>query len=192
MAIYDDSYKKTQAFGFALAGKTYHGLLTSVVHTSLHYHRDMELLWIEKGETVMQVGGETFHAKQGDMILIHPYEVHSGRTVGCDFSYRCIDFDLSLLGLPEERLLLEGQEAYLHCIRMTEAAKQHFAGCFEAIAAAGAGWKLQARGYLLLLFSCLDGLRLTRPGLCQRHARSHFASFRAGYRFAQRSCRLWV
>ena len=155
MPCYDDSYKSKHGSDFAVSQTELRGSNHPVTHTDLHYHRDIELLFVEEGESLMQVGGETFRCKQGSFILVNPYEVHGGQTDSIDYSHRCICFDLSVLGLPEAAALLSHEAAYPHYIEDAVGLQPYFLACYKAVQERTDGWELRAKGNLLLLFSLL-------------------------------------
>ncbi len=173
MIKYDDSYKIQQGPKFAVAEKRVRGLKVPAIHTVIHYHSDMELLFIDEGETVMQVAGRTFTANENSLILINPYEVHSGETVGSAYAHRCICFDLLQLDLPQVERFLSGELAYVNNIADTDNIKQYFVDCFDAVKRRDDGWELRAKGNLLMLFSMLtDKVSSTVPTKEQTFARS--------------------
>jgi len=164
MLRYDDSYKENQGSGFAISQTAWCELTQPTIHTDLHYHQDMELLFVENGTSVMQIGGESIRCEKGSFILVNPYEVHGGRTDSEAFWHRCICFDLSLLGLPETAALLAHEVAYPHLIEEATDLYPYFFACYEAVQDRAAGWELRAKGNLLMLFSLLtDRLHITTP-----------------------------
>ena len=154
MIKYDDSYKLQQGSHFAVAEKqmSYH---QPQQHTFLHYHRDMELLFIDEGETTMQVAGREFEAGKGSLIIVNPYEVHSGEAHKGKYAHRCICFDLEQLGLPQTTQILAGEMGYVNYIDDTELVRQYFSACFETVKNRFDGWEMRAKGNLLMLFSAL-------------------------------------
>ena len=150
MIKYDDSYKIQQGSYFAVAEKQISTPIPQQ-HTFLHYHKDMELLFIEEGSTVMQVAGKTFKAGKGSLIIVNPYEVHSGETIGGKYAHRCICFDLEQLGLPETDGILLGKVGYTNVIEDTEMVRPYFSACFEAIKNRFDGWEMRAKGNLLMM-----------------------------------------
>ena len=166
MMTYDDSYKLKQGTHFAVAQMQL-GESGPRLHTHLHCHRDMELLLIDEGETLMQIAGREIRAKKGDLVLINPYEVHSGEALGGNYAHRCICFDLTQLGLPNTEDLLSGQMGYADVVSQAGAAHS-FSACFAAVQDRTEGWELRAKGNLLVLFSGLTGqMRAAAPTKAQ-------------------------
>ncbi len=163
MIKYDDSYKLQQGSHFAVAEKQ----LSSpqpYQHTFLHYHRDMELLLIDEGETTMQVAGREFTAGKGSLIIVNPYEVHSGETHGGKYAHRCICFDLEQLGLPNTSQMLSGEVGYVNLINHTDLLRSYFSACFETVKNRFDGWEMRAKGNLLMMFSVLtDRITSSEP-----------------------------
>lgn len=154
MIKYDDSYKLQQGSHFAVAEKQVTAL-QPCQHTFLHYHRDMELLFIDEGETTMQVAGREFSASKGSLIIVNPYEVHSGEAHGGKYAHRCICFDLEQLGLPNTTQMLSGEVGYINLINDTRLILPYFSSCFETIKNRFDGWEMRAKGNLLMMFSTL-------------------------------------
>ncbi len=183
MIRYDDSYKQQQGSKFAVAEKQMLDLAENRPHTILHYHSDMELLFIDEGETVMQVAGREFLAGKGSLIVVNPYEVHSGISAGKRYAHRCICFDMQQLGLPDCDRLLSGQLAYTNHIDGACDIRQYFTACYEAVKNRFDGWEMRARGNLLMMFSMLtDKVSSTVPTKEQtfsravlEHLETHFA-----------------
>ena len=97
MIRYNDSYKLKQGPSFAVA-ETFISSDLPKMHTAIHYHSDIELLYIEKGKTSMNVAGHEFETGDGSLVIINPYEVHSGETLSGEYSHKCICFDMQQIG----------------------------------------------------------------------------------------------
>ena len=172
MLTYDDRYKIKQGTHFAIAQMQL-GESSPRLHTHLHCHRDMELLLIDEGETVMQIAGREVRAGKGDLLLINPYEVHSGEALGGHYAHRCICFDLEQLGLPKSGALLSGNMGYVSVIAPAGELAASFSACFEAVQNRAEGWELRAKGNLLVLFAELTGqMRATAPTKAQYFAKT--------------------
>jgi len=170
MMTYDDSYKLKQGTHFAVAQMRL-SEFSPRLHTHLHCHRDMELLLIDEGETVMQIAGREVLARAGDLVLINPYEVHSGEGLGGNYAHRCICFDLEQLGLPGTGDLLSGQMGYASVVSQRGIADS-FSNCFAAVQDLTEGWELRAKGHLLVLFASLTGqMHTTAPTKAQNFSK---------------------
>jgi AraC-like DNA-binding protein len=154
MIKYDDNYKKIQGSHFAVAWikRNYEA---PCQHITMHYHRDMELLFIDEGETSMQIAGRTLCVKGGSLLIVNPYEVHSGEVKRGGYAHRCICFDMELLGLPHADQILSGGMGYVNVIEEAVSLEPHFTACYEAVKERTDGWELRAKGNLLMLFSSL-------------------------------------
>ena len=64
-----------------------------------HMHAKMEVLWVEEGELLFYVSGIPHNLKVGDLLLINPFEPHSGAILeSCQCAaYRVVQIDLSML-----------------------------------------------------------------------------------------------
>ena len=149
MIRYDDSYKLKQGPSFAAAEAFISSDLPKT-HTAIHYHSDVELLYIEKGKTNMIVAGHEFEASEGSLVIINPYEVHSGNTHGGEYSHKCICFDMQQIGLK-----LTNEIGYRNLIINADFIKPYFSLCYDAVNNRFDGWAMMAKGSLLVLFSLL-------------------------------------
>lgn len=150
MIEYNDSYKLEQGPSFAVAEKTFLEKEPQT-HTWLHYHSDVELLFIDEGSTNMYVAGHEFKADKGSLIIVNPYEVHSGETLGGKYRHRCICFDMGQIGLA-----LTADKGYINHIENTECLKEYYTLCYDAVKKRFDGWEMMAKGSLLILFSLLN------------------------------------
>jgi len=60
-----------------------------------HWHTEMELIRILKGEFEIVINNRSYKAKKGDVIFINPETVHLGTPMGC--IYECIVFHSNFL-----------------------------------------------------------------------------------------------
>ena len=69
-----------------------------------HNHAEMEVLLIEKGRGYCKIGSDdrTIEFKEGDLLILNPFEVHSGAYFADlpEYKHSCIDFSVSLLDHP--------------------------------------------------------------------------------------------
>ena len=66
---------------------------------ALHWHENMELVFVKRGEGIIQVGTETYPAQMGDIFVFVPGTLHALRQAGDQtMEYENIIFDLELLG----------------------------------------------------------------------------------------------
>ncbi len=69
-----------------------------------HNHAEMEILLIEQGCGYCKIGSDErmVEFQEGDLLILNPFEVHSGAYLGNSFTHRhtCIDFSVSLLEHP--------------------------------------------------------------------------------------------
>ncbi len=96
----------------------------------------MELLLIDEGVARFQIAGESFTAKKGDLVMVNPYEAHAGETADTELKFRCIDFDASLLGLPNNDSLINGTEKYESLIEASVDLQKLFTVCFDLVSKA--------------------------------------------------------
>lgn len=170
MVIYDESYiHNSLDRDFGIYEKKFENLTSETVFTHMHFHRDFEILYVIEGSAQMQVAGRTFVINSEDMVLINPYEHHYGKIISERFHYICVDFNLVLLALPYEKRILDGQLCYENHIKQIGEISRYLFACFEAVKNCQEGWKMRAKGNLLLLFSDLEGY--VREAV---HSKEHF------------------
>ena len=155
MINYNDNYIKNRQ-GFPIA--TYSCRYRSAdkrENIKIHYHRDFEILYIEKGFADFQISGKTYSVAGGTIILINPFETHSIEIKSPTYAHRCIDFDIGLLDLPEKEKILSGELSFKNTIVNAGKLLPYFDLCYNSEKEKGDGWELRARGALMLLFSML-------------------------------------
>jgi len=67
-----------------------------------HWHRDIEILFVEQGIIRITVGRETFLTKKGEIVFINPNEIHSILSESDDVEYHAIVFSECLITFPDE------------------------------------------------------------------------------------------
>jgi len=151
--MFDDNYEiENKGFPLVTYFKEISNVTPPQIFTQMHYHSDFEILYIVSGKAKMVVNTECFTAKKGSLILINPYDVHYGEIVGEELSYYCIDFDA--------KLLLEKDETkYVNHIENFDC-ESYVREIYDAYENEKAGWKMKAKGNLLILFSNLEEFAL--------------------------------
>ena len=67
---------------------------------SLHWHKDMEVIYIKKGKGEIQLETALFQAKQGDIFVVPPGTLHALHKLrGFSMEYENIIFEIDFLGL---------------------------------------------------------------------------------------------
>lgn len=137
-----------------------------LVFTPLHYHPDMELLCFTGGTSTVRVNAQDYAVEAGDIILVHPYDLHSiwftSEEETC--SYLCVNFSPLLLEYERDELpaaLCGG--TYRYSSKLSSAGEESLALLLDAdrqYQEKPAGWRLAVRGDLLLFFSRLEALGL--------------------------------
>ncbi len=123
-----------------------------------HYHREIELIAMNKGSADFYIDAKCFHLKENDILIIPPYALHRARTSETDItSYDCICFDMQLLcdeklknGLESQALSIEPPhiEDPYHSKRYQSYIRNAFLACEKK----EEGWELEAIGNISLLF----------------------------------------
>ncbi|MGN1051396.1 MAG: AraC family transcriptional regulator [Acutalibacteraceae bacterium] len=52
------------------------------LETPVHWHDDFEILYLKKGSVFYRIGQNNIYAKEGDILLVPPYVLHSGTSNG--------------------------------------------------------------------------------------------------------------
>ncbi len=156
--MFDDNYiVETKGLPLVSYHKELKNIDTPQIFTHAHYHSDFEILYIVKGRAKMQIDGNIFHAQNGSLVIINPYEVHYGEILSENFEYFCIDFNISLLSLPYESEILADEKKFNNHIVKSEF-QPYIENIFSAYKTELSGWRLSAVGNLMILFSFLESL----------------------------------
>lgn len=154
----DEFKERYTTIPFAVYRARYKGATTATV---THYHRETELISMTAGAAEFYINSERCCAKKGDLLVIPPYALHRGYTVGDEpCSYDCICFDSGLLcdeslknGLESQSLtvipLVSGELPYGELIR------EYIEKAMLACEKKDAGWELEAVGNISMLFAIL-------------------------------------
>lgn len=97
--MYNDSYRRrfttipaAVSYGTARARD-----LKNRTITPAHNHNDCELFAVKRGEVRLYAGAEEIILREGESVIINPYEIHSMLAASDTVDYFCITFSLSLL-----------------------------------------------------------------------------------------------
>jgi AraC-like DNA-binding protein/mannose-6-phosphate isomerase-like protein (cupin superfamily) len=142
---------------------------------SLHWHEQMEIVYIKKGEGIMTIGTQTFRVGAGMIVPIMPGELHS--IEGADdarMEYENIIFSLSILDSTEENDWVRAavieplQSAQLRFARpivpgteLHRAASAALDSADRACAERKPGYSLLVKSYLFLFLHALFAYKET-------------------------------
>lgn len=145
------------------------------IQVPLHWHEEIELIVIKKGQGYVSVNFQTEAAAAGDIIFILPGQLHSiEQRAGCTMEYENILFKPGLLLADSSDLctvqflqpLLRAERAALTFITPSSAAYADLAGCISHIddlcAARPDGYQLAVKGYLFQFFFLLISSQTNR------------------------------
>ena len=84
----------------------YHGKIPDFIHSyPLHWHEEAELIYVTRGSIKITVWTNTYHAKEGDIVILMPHVIHSIEQIdSIDAEYFNIVFHFSLLEKSEENV----------------------------------------------------------------------------------------
>lgn len=125
--------------------------------TNHHCHSDFEILYIEDGALDLMIAGEVLRAEKGDIAVINPYELHAAWIAGHTVKFLCLDFDIKIIELPDEKELLAEKLKYTHLIKPPLADKLsiNLKTANDDYINEPSGWKLSLKGNLLIFFSAI-------------------------------------
>lgn len=80
-------------------------------HIPVHWHEEVEIIYIKKGIITISIGGETFSAKEGDVFFVNAGELHFMESNDKGAEYYTLLFPLTFLSFQIEDAL--EQEVFL-------------------------------------------------------------------------------
>ena len=168
MIKYDDNYiKNRNSFPLATYTCKYVNCFDRESVT-IHYHKDFEILYIDKGFADVQISGKNYSVGSGTLILINPFEPHSIIVRSPNYSHRCICFDIGLLDLKNEEEILSGELSYKNIILNSASLLPYFDLSYKSEKEKQDGWELRSQGSLLLMFSllseCVEKSKILKEG----------------------------
>lgn len=135
----------------------------------MHWHEHFELILIEQGEAMYQIGGQHIHASEGDLLFVNSGELHAVHTKQPEHAFKifAIVFNPSLLGLrssdPHAVELIApyttGQQLIANQIDRGDSHYPMFItairSLIEEFQGKQRGYELSVRAYCQLIFSWL-------------------------------------
>ena len=134
----------------------------------LHWQDSMEIIYIKRGNGLVQVNFESFHAQADDIFLVLPGHLHGLRGISKQrMEYENIIFDMNFLGSENVDIcsqkylqpLLSGKIHFPVHIGKDSVLHDQVSSCLDASDALCAnrpqGYELGVKGQLMLLFSVL-------------------------------------
>ncbi|MBQ8893526.1 MAG: helix-turn-helix transcriptional regulator [Clostridia bacterium] len=101
--------------------------------TRPHIHNQVEMLYIVKGSSEIQISNNTFQAKAGDLFFVNPLEVHAVTVnTAAPYCHRCICFERSLIA--DKKLSDDLQKGYVaipYCFTAEEEITGRLSALFE-------------------------------------------------------------
>lgn len=96
-----DMMKEKIPHGDAMFPLMVHEITTDIQFSerlNCHWHNEIEFLVVTKGEADFHINERSYHAKEGDILLIHPNLLHSASAIGdLPFHFFAVVFHTSLL-----------------------------------------------------------------------------------------------
>lgn len=146
-----------------------------------HHHSEFEVIAVVSGRCEVTIDQTVYQVSGGDLLLIPPYSLHSGRILpGGAFSHFCFCFDTAVLGEP--KFLKQLESGCLGVKRVVEHAAPGSGELFELAQGVyreceerGRGWELLVRGQLLCLMGMLEQRGQVFSTICEA-ARCDFST----------------
>lgn len=144
------------------------------VEVGYHWHREAEILYIRQSGLWVLAGGQSVQAGEGDVVFIHPGELHRMRATAAPYDYGALVFDPECLCFARSDraqkvlgLLAEGALSFPLRLRPGEAGHDEVWRALLDIDAADAarrpGYELEIKAALLRLTAALWREGLLRP-----------------------------
>lgn len=74
-------------------------------HYPVHWHEEMEIIVMHMGNLMVNVGGEDFALREGQVLLVNPRQLHLMRSEDRDVCYDTLLFPVDLISFQTEDLL---------------------------------------------------------------------------------------
>ncbi len=127
---YSDSFRERYSLAPIAISST-----QNFASTKSHIHNEVEILYIVKGSSKIQISNRTFLAKAGDLFFANPLEAHAIVVNDTEpYCHRCICFDRSLIA--DKKLSDDLQKGYAvipHCFAANEKITVKLAALFEQL-----------------------------------------------------------
>ncbi|MBS7176039.1 AraC family transcriptional regulator [Massiliimalia timonensis] len=151
----------------------YPTLDTQCTQLAAHWHEEMEISLVQKGEGIYSIDAVKYHVKQGDILIIPPRSLHSGHSIsGHDSQNTTVLFNTSVLAssskdICNSQYILPLQECQLPITNHILADTEEAAGISEIIQRISDNMVKQDKAFSLkvksLLFELLYKIILVSP-----------------------------
>lgn len=131
--------------------------LATAQETFCHHHREIEMVCVLEGCAKVHIGRETYTVQKGNTFFVSPYVLHYTEVAKGDvYVNRCVCFDATLLQDTALSKALEDGAAVLSAVSSDEKMFMAIQRIYEACTGHTDSWRMEAQGWLLLLFSYLQ------------------------------------
>jgi AraC family transcriptional activator of pobA len=102
----DDLWENTTLINQAFPFNIFENSSTGNQILKLHWHEHYELILMDQGDAIFQLGGNQIHATAGDLLFVNSGQLHAGYTDDTQYlKYYAIVFHPSLVGHQSANLL---------------------------------------------------------------------------------------
>lgn len=142
----------------------------------IHWHNEMEIIYVKRGKGLVRVDFETCTAEEGDIFFVLPGHLHGlGNIQNARMEYENIIFDMNFLGSDRVDLcsqkylqpVINGKVSFPSRIGKEHSFHAPISVCLDACdqlcASRPAGYELGVKGYMTVLFSTLIQMLLKQP-----------------------------
>lgn len=145
---------------------------------SLHWHERFEMLVVDEGEVHLNVAGEEFTARAGDVVVVNPGYTHKGVAGEKGVAYRVLAFELvdqfarDITAADVLRPLLDGNAAFRPLVRDDPELRRLAESACDVCEQQGEGCELRLLGLIYLILGRLwEQHRENRPARPQTEQR---------------------
>lgn len=154
--MYNDSFRKRYGNAPVAISST-----EACLSTNPHIHNEIEMLYIVKGTSEIQISNQSYLAQAGDLLLVNPLEVHGiAPREQESYCHRCICFDPSLIAdkkiaenLQKGQLLIPRH--FLKGEEDTATLCEWFNRMYDSVAGNSPALLFDATAYVSMIFSLL-------------------------------------
>lgn len=63
----------------------------------IHFHKEIEIIYVKKGESVYTINDKTYCVKSNNILIIFPYQLHSCKYISSDCVHQILNFNMDFI-----------------------------------------------------------------------------------------------